>query len=194
MHFPIIVICEGRSEANMVQRLNALLQPLDGQMLFSIREANGGSPKQLIAAIKKAKQDQRKPRQIWIFADKDLYVRNKKLSDEANKFNLPIDDFSVMNFEDVLMLFQPTDKLKYWISVCQRRKHFEHPLAASEYQDIYKNYMPDYEKGILLLEISKELLDLAFHNMAQQISIRSGFLLHVKELLDSGEIKYISTY
>ena len=108
---PIIVLCEGISEFNYIQNLNRILcNPNTGSAAFKPYTINTGRFSQIRQKFNQVKKDNKNCSvQIWV--DKDLYINNsefKKLY--LNKGKMPDFLFSIMNFEDFLMLLKNPHK------------------------------------------------------------------------------------
>ena len=85
MNFPIIVICEGASEANYVTQLNRLLIAENGRIPFVPKVASGGRPALLLRTLTKYRQTNRNC-QFYILLDEDIYIREPDLSVSATLF------------------------------------------------------------------------------------------------------------
>lgn len=190
MKYPILVICEGASEVNYIQLLNRILRSADGRAVFVPRNANGGSPKKIIYALKEQRRLNRKM-SAWIFFDEDIYSRDPAsksiLEEKIGPATLQVNR---MNFEDTIMLHEPYDKLMEWIRVCKNHHHFSSPLHEEEYLPLFKAYFPDYHKRELPFELTNTRLEQAFENLQSQSDIKSSLLSSVGQLLASKEILY----
>lgn len=188
MKFPILVVCEGSSEANYLAQLNRLVVSEDGRQVFVAREAEGGRPNLILRALKKFRQINRN-QPFWIFLDKDIYVREKNLEQVlmAKAGNAYI-CFNRMNFEDVVMLHESYPKLSIWLDFCRSQNHFEVPLEEKIYLPKLKEIIPDYQKRALPFELTRERVETAFNNLKEQSDIQSTFLLELEKLINNGNV------
>ena len=85
--------------------------------------------------------------QIWV--DKDLYINNsefKKLY--LNKGKMPDFLFSIMNFEDFLMLHCNKDLLYGWQEICSSNNQFYTPMPSRIYCKELQKFFRNTEKAV----------------------------------------------
>lgn len=190
MNFPIIVICEGASEANYVTQLNRLLIAENGRIPFVPKVASGGRPALLLRTLTKYRQTNRNC-QFYILLDEDIYIREPDLRVSLySKQGTAVIHFNHMNFEDVMMLHEPEEVCDSWISFCEANSHFSVPLPERVYFEKLKEFFPNYSKRELPFELTKERLITAFRNLKRQQKIQSSFLTALENFIVKGLIVY----
>ena len=154
----IYVVCEGKSEKAYLQLLNDHLREQDISLSFVVHPAGNGHFKQLKQAWKKFQKGEhcsnwRSARDCYcIWADWDLFHRNYKACRDLydkERASLPQFCFNYHNFEDFLSLHLPTKTAHEWCATCNGRNHFTNPLHSGEYQPLFENLVPGYQKGRL---------------------------------------------
>jgi hypothetical protein len=160
---PVQIICEGNSEYAYIQELNRLLKRGEGAA-FTAHTAGNGHFKIIRRKYKQVKDNQRHCNLI-VWVDRDLYFRNEN-DCETNR--LAAKDmtfyFSIMNFEDFLMLHQDSSRAKEWFEIMDSKKHWIDPLKDAEYMPEFRNFFHDYNKGEFPFELTKENLINLFQN------------------------------
>ena len=190
-----IVVCEGDSEVAYVNELNRLLyrDPFGFKMLaFRAVCAESGHFDRVKRAVKTEKAANPSSR-LLVWADYDVYCRND-LNNRVkyqNRKGLPDFLFSVMNFEDFLMMHCETPQLKAWTEVCRRHRHFEVPMHAQEYEPLFRDFWPDYQKGDMPFELTRQRLEQMFVNLEiSDMPIRNGFGQYVRDERAAGRLKF----
>ena len=96
-----------------------------------------------------------------------------------------------MNFEDFLMMHCETPQLKAWTEVCRRHRHFEVPMHAREYEPPFRDFWPDYQKGDMPFELTRQRLEQLFVNLEiPDLPIRNEFGQYVRDELAAGRLKF----
>jgi hypothetical protein len=75
-----------------------------------------------------------------------------------------------MNFEDFLMLHQDAATAQKWFSVMAAKKHWTNPLTDDQYLSEFRKFFPNYKKGELPFELTKENLNNLFQNSQKYFS------------------------
>lgn len=190
-----IVVCEGDSEVAYVNELNRLLyrDPFGFKMLaFRAVCAESGHFDRIKRVVKTEKAANPSSR-LLVWVDFDVYCRNdlNNRLKYQNRKGLPDFLFSVMNFEDFLMMHCETPQLKAWTEVCRRHRHFEVPMHAREYEPLFRNFWPDYQKGDMPFELTRQRLEQLFVNLEiPDLPIRNEFGQYVRDELAAGRLKF----
>ena len=163
---PIIVICEGDSEKAYIQNINRILHYKNsyGGALFKPIPVNTGYfDKVKIKYRTEKKNNQNSTIVIWL--DYDIYKRNSKkcMDFYMNRKGIPDFLFSHMNFEDFLILHENEETISKWKKLSG--DHFEEPMQSSEYQNKFKQIMPNYKKGELTPPIDKNRFETMLRNL-----------------------------
>lgn len=190
-----IVVCEGDSEVAYVNELNRLLyrDPFGFKMLaFRAVCAESGHFDRIKRVVKTEKAANPSSR-LLVWVDFDVYCRNdlNNRLKYQNRKGLPDFLFSVMNFEDFLMMHCETPQLKAWTEVCRRHRHFEVPMHAWEYEPLFRDFWPDYQKGDMPFELTRQRLEQLFVNLEiPDLPIRNEFGQYVRDELAAGRLKF----
>lgn len=188
------ILCEGESEVAYIQALGRIMYRPDGSIKrapFYPRLIGSGYCGVVIGAYKKARSANRKD-PIQVLVDKDVYLRNDKNSgtDYQNKSTaIPNFLFSTMNFEDYLMLHCENSILDSWVTICQSKNHFSVPMHSCDYEPLFKQYFPEYEKGSLPFDLTKEVVNRMFSNL-RSTPIRNEFGEYLCDLVQSEKLKF----
>ncbi len=180
-----IIVCEGVSEVAYVRELNRLLWRNDYGYLSTAFHpvcAFSGHFGPLKKAFKAA-QTANKGCDIAIWADFDIYQRNDLRDGDQyrSRRGLPEFLFSVMNFEDFLMMHCEPAMLDDWLAICQDHHHFAAPMHAEEYEPLIRQFWPTYRKGELPFMLTRSRLEQLFSNLDRHNPlIRNDFGSHVK--------------
>ncbi len=143
--------CEGRSEEELLQKLNKYLEKLGVAIVLRVvgSRQRGGANRD--ALKKKHSSWPFKKSDVRFFViDNDLVHRGKlKLADL-----LCLDSgagvlLNTQNYEDFLALTLPPDKARQWHEIMAKEGHFREPLPAKTYQPLFRQIVPRYEKGRL---------------------------------------------
>ncbi|MFI3242467.1 MAG: hypothetical protein R3Y43_07870 [Alphaproteobacteria bacterium] len=184
-----IIVCEGPSEYAYLQELNRFLDALDASFTFVSKSSGGGHFRQVTQKFKDVKKDNKKASNINIWVDADTYKRNdegdrEKYSKKDNKY--PDFLFNTFNFEDFLTMHLNEEKVLEWQNICERRNHFTNPMHSSTYEPLVKEHLfPDYEKGDMPFEITKDNLERLFNNNNNpDIKFGSEFANFLERLLE----------
>ena len=153
-----IVVAEGSSEYQYLQRLNSFLardlsSPDDDmpRLIFSARPKNGGVGGGKFSLVKKAYRNAKRENakaEIIIVVDLDIYIRGGTAQEKRNaneyaaKKDIPDFHFSVMNFEDFLALHFDDEAFDWWYDTFDTAGHFVRPLVSAEYG---KKFAPIWE-------------------------------------------------
>lgn len=164
-----IVVAEGSSEFQYLQRLNSFLvhelQPTDDgrpRLILSARPhggVGGGNFTQVRKAYRSAKAANAKA-EIIIVVDLDIYIRGETAQERRNadeyaaKKGMPDFHFSVMNFEDFLALHFDDEAFNRWYDTLVAAGHLDKPLVSTEYIKLFAPIWEDvygskYHKGEL---------------------------------------------
>lgn len=190
---PIIVLCEGISEFNYIQNLNRILSnPNTGSAAFKPYTINTGRFAQIRQKFNQVKKDNKNCSvQIWV--DKDLYINNsefKKLY--LNKGKMPDFLFSIMNFEDFLMLHCHKDLLYSWQEICSSNNHFYTPMTSRIYCKELQKFFPEYRKGCIPFDITSDVLKTLFGNLKDdKIQIKNDFAVFLEKLILEERLVFI---
>ena len=190
MHFPLPIVCEGKSERVYLTNLNKILISQDGRQPFNIKSADGCQIKKLLQAAQELKKKDRKACDIYFLVDEDNKFKADWLSGYNNQMK-PFQAFfrfNVMNFEDVIMLHESFERLQKWISLMQSRNHFVHPLTDQNYSPCFLSEFPDYVKGEMPFDLDRIRVEQAFSNHKQQRLIHSDFLIDLEKMINAGEL------
>lgn len=190
MHFPIPIVCEGKSERAYLSDLNRLLVSKDGRQPFNIKSADGCRIKNLITASRELKLKDRKASSVLFVVDEDNKYNANWLSGYNNQMNQLHDffKFNVMNFEDVIMLHESFARLQKWISCMQSENHFTIPLTDQYYRPAFIKEFPNYVKGEMPFDVDRARVEQAFCNQKQQNFIKSDFLIDLEKMISEGEL------
>ena len=182
------VICEGKSERNYLAALNRLFRDSGIKLTVlcptpeSKNDDGGGHFKSIMRKYKEACHRNRHAK-LWIWVDKDLYLRNdRNCMDLYQKKpeNIPDFLFSVNNFEDFLVLHCSTDRVHEWMNTCRAHNHFDIPMHSKEYETLFKDQFPEYKKGELpdsLTLLTNEQIENALtHSLDDTILFRCDFI------------------
>lgn len=189
---PIIVLCEGVSEFNYIQNLNRILcNPYTGSAAFKPYTINTGRFSQIRQKFNQVKKDNKNCCvQIWV--DKDLYTNDsefKKLY--LNKGKMPDFLFSIMNFEDFLMLHCDKNILYSWQEICCSNNHFSSPMPSRVYCKELQKFFPGYQKGCLPFDITGDTLSILFENLKDDnIKIKNDFAVFLEKLILEGRLTF----
>ena len=189
------VVCEGKSERNYISALNRLLR--DDGIALTLHspaprnevEDGGGHYTDVIKRYKEICSNNRNIRP-WIWADRDLYVRNERgCMDMYRKKPKGIPDFlfSIQNFEDFLVLHHSTDRVHEWVELCRERNHFDEPMLSKEYMPLLKTQFPEYKKGelpdCLSLLTNAQVENALIHSLDDRIPIKCDFIEHLADFI-----------
>lgn len=180
------VICEGISEYAYIQQLNRWLNDNDYSCVLLPKPAGSGH----FTAVQRKYQSEKRanPKQdIIIWVDKDTYVRNDakdRENYEHKSKKMPDFQFSVMNFEDFLVLHLDSYVLENWFQICSRHRHHIKPMTENIYlpllcQHIFNNYV----KGELPFDIDTNSLTKLLRNNKGKHFFRSNFVDLLEELM-----------
>lgn len=143
----VLIVCESESEKAYIQQLNRLLSRGEyGGAAFCPYPVGNGHFKPVRKEYKRVQSSQRNCTLI-IWVDRDIYIRNEN-DCETNR--LATKDmcfyFSIMNFEDFLMLHQDAAAAQKWFSAIAAKKHWANPLTDDQYLPEFLKFFPDYKK------------------------------------------------
>jgi hypothetical protein len=183
-----LVICEGASETAYFQKLNRYLRESQINLTLLPKCCKGG---QYSIVVQKYKQvfKGNKNSLILIWVDYDMYCRNDQGNQDSynNKpSGIPDFLFSRMNFENYLALHMEKEQLDKWILQCVSHNHFQEPMHAAVYEDIFRETMfKGYKKGDMPFSITQDHLDRLFKtNKDPRIPISCDFATKLQSLLD----------
>lgn len=165
-----MIVCEGASECNYLEHLNRFLSRLPppaqaGQTPLQFipkpsqvdprtgRKAGcGGGSYAKVSKVYRSEwiKNQGYPFGIWV--DADLYIRNDKDNFKAysnRPGGIPDFLFSIFNFEDFLALHATDEVFEKWRAKMQQAGHFQSPLHWTQYEPLYREFFPVYQKGRL---------------------------------------------
>lgn len=191
-----IIVCEGVSEVAYIHELNRLVCRKDygyAMVPFHPVCAFSGHFGPLKKAFKTAQASNR-GNSVSIWADYDTYLRNdlRDGSQYQTRQGLPDFLFSVMNFEDFLMMHCEPAVLDEWQSICQAHHHFSTPMHAEEYEPLVRQFWPDYKKGELPFVLTRQRLEWLFQNIDRpNMLIKNDFGSHVKKELAAGRLFFL---
>lgn len=185
-----IIICEGLSEVAYLTSLNRLLVRQEFSAFCKPVHAQSGYFSSVANAVREVRRGNRKS-DIFVWVDKDIYVREKQCIDAYNnkKNNIPDFWFSWMNFEDFLMLHKDSAELREYVGQLEALNHFFSPLTASEHGRIFRQYFPNYVKGEIPFELDKNILDKLFNNL-KATKVRCDFGEWLLDQLTSKAVHY----
>ena len=192
---PEIILCEGESELAYIQELNRLLVKNNTSYGRAfIPKCIGSGYFNLVKKAYIAERKRNPKDTIFIWVDKDLYVRNdKNCLDEYKKRpnSLPEFFFSIMNFEDFIVLHCQDEIVSQWIDFCTQKRHFSSPMHASEYEPFIKKMFPDYQKGELPFNLTSEHVRQMMKNL-HKYQIDNDFGEHISQEIQQGNLKFLS--
>lgn len=191
---PEVILCEGASELAYVKELGRLLYRAD-----SIARSAPFIPRLIgngyFLTVSKSYRKERKQNlrdTIWIWVDKDLYVRNDK--DCADRYStkakgIPDFFFSEMNFEDFLILHCSEEIIREWLDFCYMHDHFHVPIHSEVYEPEFKKYFPDYKKGDLPFDLTRDRVETMMKNL-ESYPIKNDFGVYLSLLIKNGVLKF----
>lgn len=161
-----VIVCEGNSENAYIQELDRFLDSNDYPFTFVSTPIRNGHYKAVTSKYQDVKK--RSPRSnIFIWVDKDTYQRNDNNDGDnysCKPAKFPNFMFSFFNFEDFLVMHMDETIVLEWQDICEKRGHFKNPMHSEQYLPLLKkNIFPNYKKGELPFEITKE----HFENLLQ---------------------------
>lgn len=192
--YPKIVVCEGRSESAYIQELNRILVrgPYATPYVAAIPDSGH------FLSIKRCFKEQRKKNRkmdVLIWADKDIYLREPKDRREYEQRSPDIPEFyfSVLNFEDFLVLHLEQDKIEFWEGICREHGHFDKPLTGEQHLALFTEHMfPAYSKGTLPFALTKERLEALFLNLERpHLPFGCDFLNFVRQEIEEKTLRFI---
>lgn len=180
------VICEGASEYAYIQQLNRWLNDNGYSCVLHPKSANSGHF--TVVRQKYQREKQTNPKQdIVIWVDKDTYVRNDANDRENYEHKSPkIPDFkfSVMNFEDFLVLHLDSKTLENWFQICSRHGHQKTPMTEDVYMPLVcQHVFLNYKKGELPFDVDTAKISTLFENNKAKYFFRSNFVDFLEELM-----------
>lgn len=182
----IYCVVEGWSEVAYLNELNKLYRELERDYIFIAIKATNGFCKEIRKCYKRVREKHKKAR-IEIIVDKDIFLRDEKERKEYEKMDdLPPFSFSIMNFEDFLILHLDFDKVKGWHNLCVIKEHNKRPMVAKEYMPLIKEMgifgEKEYKKGEIPFVLNEEKLSNLFkNNDDKRIMFSSLFVPTIKE-------------
>ena len=196
--FPVTIICEGSSENAYLQSLNRILRCTNYSWdvgPFIPRVAHQGYYGSVIAKLKEEQQRNRKSTfHVWV--DRDIYIRNTKNSQtnyQQKPKNIPNFFFSTMNFEDFLMLHCEDSLMDKWIAICVQHQHFNTPMTDADYMPLYRLLLPDYKKGELPFDLTKDRVTLMLDRLKRPKNpFANDFCMFLSTALTNGKIEFIA--
>jgi hypothetical protein len=186
-----IICCEGSSEFNYLARINRLLHRPECGAVCSPLNMNQGDFTAVKNFLKRLKKEA-KTREILIWVDKDIYVRNTgHCYDNYCKKSEDIPDFffSIMNFEDFMMLHLDANTLTSYERALQKKKHFDTPLDSVSQLSILDSHVKNYRKGDLPFDLDRAHLEAMFRNR-KNTNIQCGLADWLENEIESGKIVY----
>ena len=181
-----IIICEGISEKSYIAELNRFLDAQDAKITLVPKPAECGHFSIIQKKYKQIKKENKRE-EIYIWVDKDTYIRNDN-NDKVSYRQKKIPDFlfTNFNFEDFLVMHLPKEKLEKWREICRRHNHFTTPMHANTYEPLYiQNIFPNYKKGDMPIEINEENLKLAIERQNDPtIEFKCDFLNLIKPYIE----------
>lgn len=182
------VICEGTSEENYIKEINKFFRENSINVsLYPINVGNG-SFSQVYKKFKKVKNIN-KNQEVVIWVDRDIYKRNDKerLLYQNKSKSVPDFKFNDYNFEDVIVLHLPEDRILEWKNICIENNHFNIPMTSEVYIPLFRtNIIENYEKGNFPLEIfdTNTILGAIRNNNDININFHSDFLSFIQKILE----------
>ena len=193
-NLPKIVICEGLSEYAYIQELNRLLIRGRYSTPYIPALPESGNFSSITKEFKNQKK-KNKNSDVLIWVDKDIYVRQKADSTKYSMKKSYIPDFlfSVWNFEDFLVLHKERKEILFWQEKCSEFGHLSHPCSAEEHLKLFRKYMfPDYEKGTLPFDLTRERIELLFSNLKMSdYKFSCEFLEFVQKEIQNKTLRFI---
>ena len=195
----IAIICEGKTEHNYIRALDSYMRNEGHEDITLIPiKIDGCRVNNYRSVIHDcfAKKLRQKVNNVFIWLDKDIFVRANKnietVSKEiiskvkksgVNKNTKTTVIFNTMNGEDMMMLHERENIAKKWHDLMQSKKHFNKPLPECEYKKEMQKINPEYKKGDKI-SLSKEKLQNFISNYNNtEIAMQSGIVELVKFVL-----------
>ncbi len=177
---PYIIICEGQSEYAYLQELNRFLRNIDFSITFIPKIIGTGHCNDAISKYKQIKKDSPRSSHIYIWVDKDTYMRNNcNYGDNYQKksSNIPNFLFSYYNFEDFLVMHLEEKDVLLWQNICQNHNHFTNPIHSEQIESLIKqNIFSGYKKGKIPFIITQKHIDnLLQHQENHDIKFKCDF-------------------
>ena len=166
-----VIVCEGNSENAYIQELNRFLDSGDYPFTFVPKPIHNGHYKAVTSKYQDVKK--KSPRSlILIWVDKDTYQRNDENDGEnysRKPSKIPNFMFSVFNFEDFLVMHMDEAIVLKWQDICEKHGHFDMPMHSEQYISLLReNIFPNYKKGELPFEITKDHFENLLRNQQNQ--------------------------
>lgn len=190
-----IVVCEGDSERAYINELNRLLYrdpygyPMQAFSAVPVGTGHFNEVKRTYLAERRANRSST----VVVWVDWDIYLRNDRQNGTKYRGKQKIPDFyfSVMNFEDFLMLHCSREQLDSWVDLCASREHYAKPMHADEYEPLVRQYWPSYRKGELPFELTAERVQKMFQNIqVPGLLIRNDFGQYVFNQVQAKRLKF----
>ncbi len=148
----IHILCEGPSERAYIQQINRLLHEHDIPVIFLATVTQGGNYPHVIREYSKLIHRKPTPKNVWIWLDYDLYLRDDKFCWETycnRSKTIPSFYFSIQNFEDYLSLHLPRKKRDQWIAIMRKYNHWRWPTHGKVYTPLFRKHVGRYDKGTI---------------------------------------------
>lgn len=153
------IICEGVSEVAYLRQWNRILSEGGAPVSFHAIDAGGCRP----ALFQRAYREHRFNRRdkVSLLMDDDCYPPGGLgVLSNCRVF------LNTQNFEDFLSLHLPFEQAAQWCNLCVARNHFQVPMRAAEYMQLFQQILPDYKKSCLPTHfLTPERLNNLQHNV-----------------------------
>lgn len=171
----IIIVCEGKSEANFV---NSLFKSFGkNNISLKVHVANGW--RGIERKVKSIKKDNPRTR-IEIIMDYDVIKRGEC---KKTRFAGITPRYNYFNYEDFLMLYQPKNVVLAYQEKCESFKHFDSPMKSGKIEEVIRDFFPNYEKGKLPFTLDEQaIINLQKNNKDPEISFHSDFVDLLEEI------------
>ncbi|MGQ4005176.1 hypothetical protein QIW49_01650 [Francisellaceae bacterium CB300] len=195
----IAIICEGKTEHNYIQALDSYIwnEGHEDITLIPIK-IDGCRVNNYLSVIHDcfAKNLRQKVNNVFIWLDKDIFVRagknidivSKEIIAKAknsgmNKNTQTTIIFNTMNGEDMMMLHENEEIAKQWYKIMQTKNHFSNPLVKKDYEPLVKTIYSKYKKNQKITLDSQKLKQFINNNNNQEIAMQSDIVDLIKLVL-----------